>query len=153
MLFFSSRRRHTRCALVTGVQTCDLPISVPTNYYAPEYRYITDRDQYRRRWGASLGVNFRPTDELEVSAQYFHSDLKIDTREASVKFPFGQGESQGLVGSYNINENGVLTDGTVRAHPDEVISFVDVSKIKADNPHVQSEKRPVRKEWVRTCKY
>src|SRR3546814_5118580 len=26
--FFSSRRRHTRCALVTGVQTCALPISV-----------------------------------------------------------------------------------------------------------------------------
>src|SRR3546814_17949365 len=31
--FFSSRRRHTRCALVTGVQTCALPI----------YRqYVTD---------------------------------------------------------------------------------------------------------------
>src|SRR3546814_8852961 len=27
----SSRRRHTRCALVTGVQTCALPI-----YWAPE---------------------------------------------------------------------------------------------------------------------
>src|SRR3546814_9741137 len=27
--FFSSRRRHTRCALVTGVQTCALPISDP----------------------------------------------------------------------------------------------------------------------------
>src|SRR3546814_8294893 len=26
--FFSSRRRHTRCALVTGVQTCVLPISL-----------------------------------------------------------------------------------------------------------------------------
>src|SRR3546814_4341180 len=28
MLYFSSRRRHTRCALVTGVQTCALPISI-----------------------------------------------------------------------------------------------------------------------------
>src|SRR3546814_6286589 len=26
--FVSSRRRHTRCALVTGVQTCALPISL-----------------------------------------------------------------------------------------------------------------------------
>src|SRR3546814_4901956 len=26
--FFSSRRRHTRCALVTGVQTCALPILI-----------------------------------------------------------------------------------------------------------------------------
>src|SRR3546814_3253080 len=25
-LFFASKRRHTRCALVTGVQTCALPI-------------------------------------------------------------------------------------------------------------------------------
>src|SRR3546814_3712304 len=28
VVFFSSRRRHTRCALVTGVQTCALPILV-----------------------------------------------------------------------------------------------------------------------------
>src|SRR6184192_3978456 len=27
VFFFSSRRRHTRCRLVTGVQTCALPIS------------------------------------------------------------------------------------------------------------------------------
>src|SRR3546814_2661199 len=26
IFFFSSRRRHTKCALVTGVQTCALPI-------------------------------------------------------------------------------------------------------------------------------
>src|SRR3546814_4743008 len=29
MFFFTSRRRHTRCALVTGVQTCALPICCP----------------------------------------------------------------------------------------------------------------------------
>src|SRR3546814_16382912 len=28
MFFFSSRRRHTRCALVTGVQTCALPFAL-----------------------------------------------------------------------------------------------------------------------------
>src|SRR3546814_3908706 len=31
LFFFSSRRRHTRCALVTGVQTCALPICLPRN--------------------------------------------------------------------------------------------------------------------------
>src|SRR3546814_4986707 len=31
VFFFSSRRRHTRCALVTGVQTCALPIYVPNS--------------------------------------------------------------------------------------------------------------------------
>src|SRR3546814_17502593 len=30
LCFFSSRRRHTRCALVTGVQTCALPICKTT---------------------------------------------------------------------------------------------------------------------------
>src|SRR3546814_4461470 len=36
VVFFSSRRRHTRCALVTGVQTCALPISVDEERAAPE---------------------------------------------------------------------------------------------------------------------
>src|SRR3546814_19985036 len=31
VFFFSIRRRHTRCALVTGVQTCALPISCAEN--------------------------------------------------------------------------------------------------------------------------
>src|SRR3546814_3094938 len=35
--FFSSRRRHTRCALVTGVQTCALPISKAVGGVAPTY--------------------------------------------------------------------------------------------------------------------
>src|SRR3546814_4954007 len=33
--FFSSRRRHTRCALVTGVQTCALPIWTGAQMNAP----------------------------------------------------------------------------------------------------------------------
>src|SRR3546814_7494908 len=32
---FSSRRRHTRCSLVTGVQTCALPISLGLQAPAP----------------------------------------------------------------------------------------------------------------------
>src|SRR3546814_17350479 len=37
VFFFSSRRRHTRCALVTGVQTCALPIFLvlPTGRHLP----------------------------------------------------------------------------------------------------------------------
>src|SRR3546814_1353192 len=33
LFFFSSRRRHTMCALVTGVQTCALPI-LPQDHVA-----------------------------------------------------------------------------------------------------------------------
>src|SRR3546814_1979105 len=40
LFFFSSRRRHTRCALVTGVQTCALPIS-----YADDILNVLDPTQ------------------------------------------------------------------------------------------------------------
>src|SRR3546814_13169310 len=46
-VFFSSRRRHTRCALVTGVQTCALPIS------------FRDRDRTPARAGGA-GLRLRP---------------------------------------------------------------------------------------------
>src|SRR3546814_5485162 len=38
--FFSSRRRHTRCALVTGVQTCALPIYEDNLYLSTLYDYL-----------------------------------------------------------------------------------------------------------------
>src|SRR3546814_10386889 len=41
VFFFSSRRRHTRCALVTGVQTCALPICSDS------------------QWGATVFLPFR----------------------------------------------------------------------------------------------
>src|SRR3546814_8001486 len=39
--FFSSRRRHTICALVTGVQTCALPIWVFFNRIKGHQRLVT----------------------------------------------------------------------------------------------------------------
>src|SRR3546814_18213698 len=41
--FFSSRRRHTRCALVTGVQTCALPICL-------QPRLAGEKRWQRRGW-------------------------------------------------------------------------------------------------------
>src|SRR3546814_7038877 len=38
--FFSSRRRHTRCALETGVQTCALPIYCPAAARGPLQDYV-----------------------------------------------------------------------------------------------------------------
>src|SRR3546814_1911094 len=62
--FFSSRRRHTRCALVTGVQTCALPIS--------EDRLVLCNETYRwRGFGdelcAASGVSF---EEIARSSAY-----------------------------------------------------------------------------------
>src|SRR3546814_8519193 len=65
--FFSSRRRHTRCVLVTGVQTCALPISIsirpsitaPAPTCAPAHEGASReaegrrQDAYRRLSGAA----------------------------------------------------------------------------------------------------
>src|SRR3546814_1682087 len=61
VFFFSSRRRHTRCALVTGVQTCALPFYalllddpelgsglaelIRVGHYAAEYALKLQRDR------------------------------------------------------------------------------------------------------------
>src|SRR3546814_8115679 len=47
IFFFSSRRRHTRCALVTGVQTCALPI--PRTRSRREGRRLTPGKQESER--------------------------------------------------------------------------------------------------------
>src|SRR3546814_7081021 len=45
VFFFSSRRRHTRCALVTGVQTCALPISDQLHRHQEWLRFLKTIDR------------------------------------------------------------------------------------------------------------
>src|SRR3546814_3310967 len=62
---FSSRRRHTRCALVTGVQTCALPISFwPDPRDAPSSPAAGRAAIRRREWRslASAGREARRAD-------------------------------------------------------------------------------------------
>src|SRR3546814_18178217 len=63
---FTSRRRHTRCALVTGVQTCALPILVLTRDVEPGQIV-----------SAGSGVLFRvaPGGQMEMQAKLAESDL------------------------------------------------------------------------------
>src|SRR3546814_9160709 len=71
--FFSSRRRHTRCALVTGVQTCALPI------YTPQFHV----DRSRRRWR-------RIHDPLERMRWRIRRDLAGDME--NMRFILEEGE-------------------------------------------------------------
>src|SRR3546814_244547 len=63
LFFFSSRRRHTRCALVTGVQTCALPIWACRNA----------ESRAKRHWRALRGraglVAGQPVDRLGHDAE------------------------------------------------------------------------------------
>src|SRR3546814_15854464 len=77
--FFSSRRRHTRCALVTGVQTCALPISLLAGLFP---RATGRRARHRRddRQGAVAGLS-EPSADAERRAA---DKRKAPTRDAFV---------------------------------------------------------------------
>src|SRR3546814_459401 len=66
--FFSSRRRHTRCALVTGVQTCALPISL-VKYEDGEQNYILapQRLAVGDKVIAGKKVDVKPGNAMELS--------------------------------------------------------------------------------------
>src|SRR3546814_13037620 len=66
MFFFSSRRRHTRCALVTGVQTCALPILLGAAENIPRRRW--------RRWSRLhvLRCDFRQLHRHTTGASVAH---------------------------------------------------------------------------------
>src|SRR3546814_6592231 len=56
--FFSSRRRHTRCALVTGVQTCALPIFITFPFVARELiPLMTEQGRENEEAALSLGAS------------------------------------------------------------------------------------------------
>src|SRR3546814_7629724 len=74
--FFSSRRRHTRCALVTGVQTCALPICLdsPTQLAETLFRtagQLLAREADGRRFRL-IGVG---GSDLDSAAQADQPDL------------------------------------------------------------------------------
>src|SRR3546814_5418852 len=77
--FFSSRRRHTRCALVTGVQTCALPIFPALISTAWLF------DVVPKTMGPAPIPTLHNIDGEEVM---FHR----------VRFPFARGVTQALVG-------------------------------------------------------
>src|SRR3546814_13891291 len=79
--FFSSRRRHTRCALVTGVQTCALPISA-----LPEGDYFDDPDRLEAA-GASARQSSEPyritVDGDRTRPAFSNDDILATTRRAT----------------------------------------------------------------------
>src|SRR3546814_5903838 len=77
MFFFSSRRRHTRCALVTGVQTCALPIYLFRRYVQGKRigRELTMFSVwFELRWGITACVLLTIT--LITVIFYYHPSTK-----------------------------------------------------------------------------
>src|SRR3546814_9887207 len=71
--FFSSRRRHTRCALVTGVQTCALPIS--------DIEWLGD---LWNDYGAGVGKGRKlPENTADIYVRQFASGLTANGGDAA----------------------------------------------------------------------
>src|SRR3546814_5547478 len=69
-LFCSSRRRHTRCALVTGVQTCALPICPRwPDHRNPAQPSCLGRRGQRAECPATGGVPRNPADDPRPALQ------------------------------------------------------------------------------------
>src|SRR3546814_9743122 len=80
LIFFSSRRRHTSCALVTGVQTCALPIFdaividlTPAEYVINETVALdAPSDAFLDVDSAGKAVHIEFLDASSVFACHFH---------------------------------------------------------------------------------
>src|SRR3546814_1085077 len=83
VFFFSSRRRHTRCALVTGVQTCALPIYVRAGF--------GDRADE----AAACGFPVASADEAHVELHHVGTELR-------------EGRKPGVSGSHVVDRKSVV---------------------------------------------
>src|SRR3546814_12836608 len=137
--FFSSRRRHTRCALVTGVQTCALPI-LPVGERADILRRRPDVLAAERRLAAST------------------ADIGVATTELFPKLSIAAG------GGFQALSTGDWFDtSSTRYSILPLISWrlFDGGRVRAEirareavqrQAALRSEERRVGKECVRTCR-
>src|SRR3546814_15724535 len=92
VFFFSSRRRHTRCALVTGVQTCALPISLSGGN---QQKLIVGREMEAK---PKVLVAAHPTRGVDVGAQAAIWDQLRDASAAGLATLLGSADLEELIG-------------------------------------------------------
>src|SRR3546814_15641341 len=93
--FFSSRRRHTRCALVTGVQTCALPILLK----GPQGILFGQNST----GGAINYIAAKPTRELEAGFSASYGRFDTFDGEAYISGPVSDTIAVRLAGSATIS--------------------------------------------------
>src|SRR3546814_6300771 len=123
LFFVSSRRRHTRCALVTGVQTCALPIfqveaygaNMPLNQVGsiavPEPRMVTVQVWDRGMVGAverairesGLGLNPASDGQLvRVPIPALSEERRVELTKIAGKYA-----EQGRIAVRNVRRDGM----------------------------------------------
>src|SRR3546814_17879262 len=122
--FFSCRRRHTRCALVTGVQTCALPISrcsmasiVPTSVMIP----VNMRDALARAKVDVEGVGVEPSLIRHAPSHLRRRQVgtaAVAQRTPAPADPYGRADSQHPANPHSRDERGCA--GGLRPPPTHV---------------------------------
>src|SRR3546814_13939092 len=132
MFFFSSRRRHTRCALVTGVQTCALPIywTVPREAVARRRLRGLLRDHARLPAVRHLRPRGRAVHSVAVMSLLHLSLRRVGNHTHAVPQPPTNAER---LAAYRAP----VPPPACNHHP---------------WPHLRSDERRVGKEWVSTVK-
>src|SRR3546814_5938013 len=180
--FFSSRRRHTRCALVTGVQTCALPICSWGPFVSSEVERHTFGS--RGSWfvrNARLALAIRPAKSIWTPMTYqVHiiggglagSEAAWQLAEAGVHVRLSEmrgggdmtpaNQTEGLAEmvcsnsfrSDDAERNAVgLLHAEMRAMGSLIMTQADKAKVPAGSAlAVRSEERRLGKECVSTCR-
>src|SRR3546814_19320314 len=127
--FFSSRRRHTRCALVTGVQTCALPISFGAACFVAVAGLM----------GFVVTTSAWAAEELNLySARHYQTDERLYegfTEKTGIKINRLEGNGDAL--TQRIKAAG-------KNSPADVLLQVDAGRLR-------SEQSRVGQECARTC--
>src|SRR3546814_2930374 len=126
--FFSSRRRHTICALVTGVQTCALPIFdrddlVPERLVGREKRrrLVPAGVVYQRPDGAKIGL-----DGLDCG---IHRVLVADVERIGLEDRALARDSRGFLARFGleIEDRDLAALGRSEEHTSELQSLMRIS--------------------------
>src|SRR3546814_5238820 len=117
LCFFSSRRRHTRCALVTGVQTCALPIL--------DIAGIDVVDVHGIQWNAVLATH------LLAHAGRTRGDAELTHQRPIDKVEAHTNVDEGQIKPLEFGDNRCLGHGRVEArseaHTSELQSLMRIS--------------------------
>src|SRR3546814_9787372 len=85
IFFFSSRRRHTRCALVTGVQTCALPISTWHAHHRSAFGAVLDDQPLMLNVLADLAIESEAATAAALRLARAFDAAPDDEHEAALK--------------------------------------------------------------------
>src|SRR3546814_2102975 len=102
VFFYSSRRRHTRCALVTGVQTCALPISLLAFVFGQD----GDKCLRKRTLGKQAAQQIRNAEGdvegigISGSTERTGKQNLADQSRNTRNHPIGRAECRARVGRY-----------------------------------------------------